>query len=135
MKQTKLGFTLIEVMIVVAIVGILAAVAYPSYTQYVAKANRSEAQQVLLNLANLMEQHHLDHRTYPSDLTAVGQQDKVMKTENGLYSVEITSATNSAFTIKATGKNQQATVDAACLWLTIDNTGARKAKSADCWEK
>jgi len=54
-KQKLRGFTLVEVMIVVAIVAILVALALPSYSRYVRKANRGEAQQLLLNYANNQE--------------------------------------------------------------------------------
>jgi len=59
-----LGFTLIELMITVAVIGILAAVAYPSYQDYVIRANRSAAQQFMLNVASREEQYLLDARAY-----------------------------------------------------------------------
>jgi type IV pilus assembly protein PilE len=68
MRRQK-AFTLIELMIVVAIIAILAAVAYPSYQQYVVRANRSAAQQFMLEFMNRAEQYRLDARKYP---TAIG---------------------------------------------------------------
>lgn len=59
-----LGFTLIELMITAAVIGILAAVAYPSYQDYVIRANRSAAQQFMLNVASREEQYLLDARAY-----------------------------------------------------------------------
>jgi type IV pilus assembly protein PilE len=61
------GFTLIEMMIVVAVVAILAAVGYPSYRDHVARGQRSQGQQVLLDLAQRQEQYLLDRRQYNSD--------------------------------------------------------------------
>ncbi len=58
------GFTLIEVMITVAIVAILAAISYPSYTQYVIRANRSAAQAQMLDIANRQQQFLLANRAY-----------------------------------------------------------------------
>ena len=58
------GFTLIELMVTVAIVGILAAIAYPSYTQYVIRANRSAAQAQMLDIANRQQQFLLANRAY-----------------------------------------------------------------------
>jgi len=63
-KASKKGFTLIELMIVVGIVAILVALALPSYTKYIRKANRGEAQQMLLNWANNQEIWRASHTTY-----------------------------------------------------------------------
>lgn len=65
MKRTK-GFTLIELMIVVAIIGILSAIAIPAYTDYVTRAKISEATSTLADLRVKMEQYYLDNRTYPT---------------------------------------------------------------------
>lgn len=58
------GFTLIELMIVVAIIGIIAAIAYPNYTQYVERARRSDAQGALMGLAAAMERHRTTNGSY-----------------------------------------------------------------------
>lgn len=63
------GFTLIELMITVAIVGILAAVAYPAYTQYLIRANRTAAQAEMMNIANRQQQFLLTNRGYASKST------------------------------------------------------------------
>lgn len=71
-KRTA-GFSLMEMMIVVAIIGILAAIALPSYQRYVTQANRSAAQQFLVEVANRQQQFLLDNRQYSSDLVAATQ--------------------------------------------------------------
>lgn len=63
------GFTLIELMITVAVIGILAAVAFPSYTQYIIRANRSAAQAQMMDIANRQQQFLLANRAYASKTT------------------------------------------------------------------
>jgi len=71
-KTPGRGFTLIELMIVCAVLGILAAVAYPSYQNYNRKANRSSAGQIMLNIQNREEQYILDARAYTNVLGSSG---------------------------------------------------------------
>src|SRR2546428_11674930 len=71
MKKNR-GFTLIELMITVAIVAILASVAYPSYTQYIVRSNRSSAVSFVMNLASKQEQYFLDVRQYTNQLSLLG---------------------------------------------------------------
>src|SRR5690349_1653168 len=68
----SLGFTLIELMVTVVIIGILAAVAIPSYQNYIIRANRSSAQQFMLDVANREEQYLLDARTYSATIGTGG---------------------------------------------------------------
>src|ERR1700756_5348239 len=62
------GFTLIELMVTVAIVAILAAIAYPSYIAYIVRANRAAAQGYMLELTSLQQRYLLDARSYALDL-------------------------------------------------------------------
>ena len=66
------GFTLVELMVVVAIVAVLVALALPNYTRYVLKANRGEAQELLLNWSNNQEIWRAAHTTYADGTTALG---------------------------------------------------------------
>ena len=71
MKLQK-GFTLIEMMIVVAILGVVAAIALPSYTSYVVRGNRAAAQAFMIDVASRQKQYQLDARSYALDLTTLG---------------------------------------------------------------
>jgi type IV pilus assembly protein PilE len=70
MKKSPYGFTLIELMIAVAIVGILAALAYPQYVEYVAKGRRAECRSALLLAAQRMEKFYSNNNQYPTTLAA-----------------------------------------------------------------
>jgi len=132
MIQRKKGFTLIELMIVVAVIGILAAVAYPSYVDNVTRSNRSEGQRELTRLANLQEQLMVDSKSYSADMKDLGMATDPFITESGFYSIDAV-VVNSTFVLTATAKNSQYTNDTACRTLTITDTGA-KTPSSGCWE-
>jgi type IV pilus assembly protein PilE len=134
MKRKHQGLTLIELMIVVAIISILAAVAYPSYVSSLARANRSEALRELMRIANLQEQHYVDLRTYSADMTKLGLAADPFITESGNYSIDAV-ANASSFTLTATAKGAQATNDADCLTININHLGKKTAANASCWEQ
>lgn len=92
-KGTQHGFTLIELMITVAIVGLLAAVAYPSYTRYVIKAHRSAAQAQMLDIANRQQQFLLSNRAYATK-AALTSSGYVLPSDVGAkYGYDITVGT------------------------------------------
>lgn len=132
------GFTLVELMIVVAIIGILSAIAYPSYTQYVVKSNRSAAEGFMLAIAGKQEQYMLDARAYATSITALSITTPSEVSKN--YTVTVTAnntATPPTHTISAAPFGTQQAQDTKCATLTLDQTGA-KGKSgtgtlADCW--
>src|SRR5919197_116295 len=66
------GFTLIEVLIVVAVITILTAIAWPSYTRYVMRGKRADAQQVMMDISSREEQYLLDARAYTAALDGTG---------------------------------------------------------------
>lgn len=129
-RQNQQGFTLIELMIVVAIVGILAMVVYPSYVDTLSRTNRAEAKRELVRVANLQEQYFIDMREYSADMKKLGLSADPFITESGLYSIDAT-VSGRTFTLTATALGTQKTNDSDCKTLTIDQSGT-KASSA-CW--
>jgi type IV pilus assembly protein PilE len=128
----QFAFTLIELMITVAIVGILASIAYPSYTSFITSSNRSEGQGELLRFANLQEQYFVDYRTYGTDLKALGKTTVSILTENGHYRIKVANGADaSKFVLKAIAKGSQLTNDSACSPLTINQVG--KKGPPGCW--
>jgi len=122
------GFTLIELMITVAIIGILAGIAYPSYTQYMIQARRTDAQSDMLKIQLGMEKWRANNNSYTTSLANAGFTDN-----NAYYSYSITGTTASAYTINAAAQGAQSTGDAACTPLTLDQSGGKGP--ADCWKK
>ena len=132
------GFTLIEVMITVAIVAILASIALPSYSQYVVRTKRSATQSFMMNLANKQEQYLLDARSYSTSLSDLGYATLPAEVAND-YTVTITvgTAASPTFSIKADPKGSQATRDTACASLTLDQASTKGISGTGtvggCW--
>lgn len=134
-KRNAQGFTLVELMITIAIIGILASIAYPSYTDYVVTSNRAEAQRELVRIANLQEQYFVNTRTYTATLTDVGLAANPYVTDTGNYSIAATIADSGlSFTLTATAQGNQASKDSTCLTLTVDQNGEKGGTSTSCWE-
>ena len=134
MKHER-GFTLIEMMIVVAIIGILVAIAYPSFQGHLRKGRRAEAQSVIMDAANKQQQYLLDARTYALGSTALATLNVVPPTSvTNFYTITVTPAaatTPPTFTITATpvAGSQQAPDGT----LTIDNTGQKTLAGSAGW--
>ena len=123
------GFTLVELLITIAIVGILAAIALPSYTNYVKKTRRSMAAACLQENAQYLE------RWYTSKMTYVDATAQVCATEiQPFYDVAINVTGARTYTATATPKGAQA--GETCGTLTLDDKGARTASggtTSKCW--
>lgn len=128
-KQTRhqSGFTLIELMIAVAIVGILGTVSMSSYKTYITKSRRADAQAVLLNLAQFMERVYTENNTYKPG----GNNPTLPYTESPIdgsskyYDLTLSASSASSFTLRATPKNSQA----GDGFLEITNLGTK------AWDK
>ena len=134
--KKHLGFTLIELMIVITILAILASVGYPAYQNQMRKGRRSEAQQLMLDVANRQEQYLLDARQYADEFTDLGiSSDSFSCTastcSNSYYDVTMTESDGPppTFTITATAKGAQ-TEDGN---MTLNNTGAKTLDGSSGW--
>lgn len=134
MKYRNLGFTLIELMIVVAIVGILAAIAYPSYQDQVVKTRRADGKAELANVAQALERCFSQHGNYTGDTCP--EDESTHTSEEEWYEVDVAS-TASTYTLTATPQGAQATRDTECANFTLTQTGAKGISgtgTADyCW--
>lgn len=104
------GFTLIELMITVAIVGILSAIAYPSYTQYMIRANRAAAQAEMMDIANRQQQFLLTDRGYASKTTLEASGYSLPSNVSSKYSYAIVIGTGTvpSYTLTFTPTGPQA---------------------------
>ena len=133
MKRNK-GFTLIELMIVVAIVGIIAMVGMAYFGDNVVAANRTEARSALSQTSGSLEKCRSLYGAYNhANCNVVLPFD----TENNYYQVTATAMTGTTFTLTATPiAGQPQSGDGDCTTLTLTNTGVRGATGADtteCW--
>lgn len=133
------GFTLIEVMITVAIVAILASIAYPSYISQVRKSRRSDAVQALSQVQQAQERWRANTTTYTSALPAAPPDGLGLSstTSGGYYTLAISSNTATGYVATATavsGKSQ--TSDTGCATLTVMVTnGSAVNTPTECWSQ
>ncbi|HET8871368.1 MAG TPA: type IV pilin protein [Aquabacterium sp.] len=143
-RRNASGFTLIEVMVVVAIIGILAGVAYPAYTDYVRRGQVSEAFSQLSSLRAKMEQYYQDNRNYGDPSGTVCATDSSASSWNSFAATDYftysctTSSSGQAYTITATGAKSSAigntyVIDQNGNRTTTQFKGTTMSPAATCW--
>lgn len=130
------GFTLIEVMIVVAIVGILAAIAYPSYTEHVRRAHRAEAQTALLQAAQFMQRFYAANNRYDQTLSGAATAlpvTKVPETGTTLYNLSFVdkSLTETTYVLQAVPVDGGMMKTDKCETLTLTQLGQKSVVIGD----
>jgi type IV pilus assembly protein PilE len=134
MARVHRGFTLVELMIVVAVVGILSVIAVPAYTQYVQRSRRADAKTALATDAQLMERYLTEHNAYAANLTALGAP---ASSSNGYYTLTAVSprpgGTPLSYLLTATPTGPQGSDP--CGSFTFDDQGNRgvSTSTAGCW--
>lgn len=152
MRKNTTGFTLVEVVIVIAILGILAAVAIPAYSDHVSKSHRADAQGALIAFAQSMERMYSTNNSYcdladtggtvvsgcgdsttPDTGTPVNFFDQVpLDGGTAIYDLEISAVSSTDFTVSATPVTGGYMDGDRCGTFTYSNTGA-KGSGDDCW--
>lgn len=142
-KNKSKGFTIIEVLIVVAILGILAAIAIPQVTKYTTNARRADGKTALLAAAQAMERYYTNNYTYGEMDGGVYEGATIPgSSDQGYYTVTVTAANATAFTIQAVADpSGKLASDTQCKTMTINQLGEKKAydnqnadKTSECWK-
>lgn len=121
-RRALRGFTLIELMVVVAIVAILVAVAVPVYTEAVRKGRRGQAKADLVELAQIMERYRTVNNTYATAANPIPQSPK---TGDAFYEIDIAEQSATAFELTATPVAGTGQADDRCGVLTINQLGEK----------
>ena len=141
MHARQAGLTLVELMVVVAVMAIIATIAYPMYTAQVQKSRRADAKVALQAIALAQERHFTINGEYTAGLSTLQVSPTIQggSSDEGYYTLNLTrtGTDNEQFSVTATrdASGAQAS-DGGCVSFTIDQTGAKTATgaaAANCW--
>jgi type IV pilus assembly protein PilE len=132
------GYTLTEVLIVIAIVAIIAAFAFPNYTQQLQRSRRTDAMEALLEIAGEQEKFYLRNNAYTDSLADLGFTKA--RSSAGFYALSLTQSAD-GFTVTATTDGPPQAADLTCARFAYDEQGRKQAFSstdddttARCWQ-
>ncbi|AUM11959.1 type IV pilin protein [Ketobacter alkanivorans] len=142
MKSVK-GFSLVELMIVIAIIGIIAAIAYPSYVDSVQKSRRADGRAALQEAAARQERFYTEANTYTGDLTRLVTNADGSSSPEGYYDISVALSCDrtvggttyySCFALTATAQGLQSD-DSECVTITLNHAGVKGSTPAGgvCW--
>jgi type IV pilus assembly protein PilE len=139
-RNLQAGFTLLELVIVMAVLTIIVTIAYPSYLEHMNKVRRTDALGPLMGVVNRQEQFMLDHKQYAGNMTLLGYAANPYITPEGYYSVAVVTAgcgTAPCYMFTATPVSGKAQAkDAKCTSMSINSAGSKTASgsaSNKCW--
>jgi type IV pilus assembly protein PilE len=127
------GFTLIEMLITVAIIAILAAIALPSYQRYVVRTARTEARSALTEIAARQERYRYSNPGYASTLAQLSFTNPI--TENGRYTISLAGG-GATYTVTATPVSGTSQSADTCAALSVTHAGVKASGNGDpgCWK-
>lgn len=135
MRERTAAFSLLELLVTLAIIAILIAIAYPNYRNYIIHTNRERAIVALTTLASRLEIYFGDNNTYTGVTAADLGADNL--TRDIPYQLSIVDASDNEFMVAATPQNNQATDDVACETLMLTNANVRgisgDGSTVSCW--
>lgn len=142
----KKGFSLIELLLVIAVIAMLALIGYPYYHQLMIRSHRSDGQAALLQLANNLEHYFSLHHTYHTATIGLGKPSDVLPYElsaGGWYKLAIVNSTKTSYDLEAIPQGSQGLND-ACQTLTLNSSGEKGIRTgqsglptatfAQCWQ-
>lgn len=127
-RASHSGFTLIELVITVALVAIIAGIAVASYTQYLTRSRRSDATVALTEMSNLQTRFYANNLVYTTVMAALPYPTS---SAGGYYTLSVPAVSANDFTVRATAITSQADADPGCTVLQLNSFGVKTP--ADCW--